>query len=215
MSAEQICPQERVYAKKLHLLVHPGYRLFSGGQAGAIETEDKKTKELFDLYIAQVRTIADRTSETRSEIMFVFHVATSRMLQERTHEHTFLIRQYREMQRLLQKRIFFLSDIIMEAVSDSADKYGPVFDRARCMARDAGYSFRKDSVDTEAYGEAIGSCVPSLAHSFNAHFDLKNPTTIITGLTSLHSLSDEALEEIKLYLARKQEKYHRAVYDCI
>lgn len=171
----EVKENEPTHVNKIHFLIHPGYD-------SDRDIKDDVTSDdglLLDKYLEQSRRLGN------DELMLVFCHKTFKDLRKSVQTGDKLGQTLREMKTVLRKRMVLVTNDLNLFDSPEA------FQKVLSIIKGRGYDFGKD-VDTVAYGETFGLCVPDGAQNLNRSAGLTKKTVIIPELTDYSKYTSKA-----------------------
>lgn len=185
--AIEVKENEPVKVNRIHFLIHPGYDWDCDIRDGVMPADER----LLDKYLEQSKKLGS------DELMLVFCHKTFKDLRKSAQTGDKLGKTLREMKTVLQKRMVLVTDQF--DVFDSPE----AFQKVLSIIKGRGYDFGND-VDTVAYGETFGLCVPDGAENLNRNAGFVKKTVIIPELTDYPKYSPKAAALTRARIEREK-----------
>lgn len=185
----EVKENEPVKVNKIHFLIHPGY----DSDRDIKDDVASDDELLLDKYLEQSKKLGS------DELMLVFCHKTFKDLRQSVQTGDKLGKTLREMKTVLGKRMVLVTNRF--DVFDSPD----AFQKVLSIVKGRGYDF-DNNVDSVAYGETFGLCVPDGAENLNRNAGFTKKTIIIPELTDYPKYSPRAVARIRARIEKDKSE---------
>ncbi len=191
-----------VRVSRINFLIHPGY--LTDPDKVDLQAMDSFTRVKYRLLLGKY--VEKAKGMRNDELLFVFTHATAEVLEEDINENKDYARTLLEMQKILGSRMLVIPHDIDVTYSPRA--INPVLEEAKRR----GFKITKD-VETNAFGETLGSCVPYITDNLNSRAGFTKKTIILPELTDIAINDPEIWQRSLNPLSNKFSRQTRVTFN--